>query len=457
MSGDLTVVSDIASVESNTAPKFKTTKPRENGGRYGFDDYPDALTTVHDVEGIKIGDECLHCRLGKYYPGEDRKLLEFTGGPMITPKRHIKKTLRCNRCGHEAISTKKIVRWTPEARGALVINKIYGTPWYRMGRIQKLFGVPIAVSTCWGQAKAVWEESAQYVVSELYKEGIESSLFCTDDTGMKILSVLKVNELLPEVEQRACHTTAICALNGKNKIILYITANRYCRENWSALLEKRKSTNKAILMTDASNQSLPKGEELKKVTSAVCLGGHGRKKFKELEKHHPEECTYFLERISELYKNESEFKKESPKERLKFHQKNSGPIIGEIFAKIKRLFHEKLVEPNSDLGKAMQYWLNHKKGLTAFLRIAGAPLDNNLAENALRIMAIYRNGSLFFKTLESAMIMSDMFSLVVTCESNGINAFAYLNWIQVHWKQVQAEPHLFMPWHFKNETEKIVA
>ena len=92
---------------------------------------------------------------------------------------------------------------------------------------------------------------------------------------------------------------------------------------------------------------------------------------------------------------------------------------------------------------------------TKFLRIKGVPLDNNWAENALRLMAVYRKASLFFKTLNSALVMNDLFSLMATCEVNGVNAFAYLNWIQVHWKEVQREPQAYLPWCSKQDTEKI--
>ena len=43
---------------------------------------------------------------------------------------------------------------------------------------------------------------------------------------------------------------------------------------------------------------------------------------------------------------------------------------------------EKKTEPNSGLGKAITYLLRHWKGLTAFLREAGAPLDNNIVTAA---------------------------------------------------------------------------
>ena len=324
-----------------------------------------------------------------------------------------------------------------------------------MSRIQKLCGVPIATSTQYEQCREVWKDSAKHVVSEMYRLGVEHPLWCTDDTGMKVLSVLKMNKVLPESEQRACHTTAICTGHGGSKIILYITANRYCRENWVPLLERRESKDKVIVMTDASDQSLPKGKEFERVESAVCLGGHARRKFKDLEDYYPEECQYFLKLISDLYRNESDCKEKDPQQRLEHHQVHSSPIIDAIYAKIKQLFENKIIEPNSDLGKAMNYWVNHQKGLTAFLRIEGAILDNNWSENALRIMAIYRNGSLFFKTLDSALVMNDLFSLVATCEANRVNAFDYLNWIQRYWKRVQEDPSAYLPWCFKQETEKI--
>ena len=144
-----------------------------------------------------------------------------------------------------------------------------------------------------------------------------------------------------------------------------------------------------------------------------------------------------------------------PKARLVYHKLHSTPIIEAIYNKIAELFDQKIIEPNSDLGGAMKYWLNHKEELTVFLRVEGVKIDNNWAEFTLRLMSLYRNASLFFKTKRSAIIMNDLFSLVSTCEANKVNAFEYLNWIQVNWKDVQAHPEQYLPWHFKIYTEKI--
>ena len=63
---------------------------------------------------------------------------------------------------------------------------------------------------------------------------------------------------------------------------------------------------------------------------------------------------------------------------------------------------EKKTEPNSGLGKAITYLRRHWKGLTVFLRQAGAPLDNNICEQALKRAVLHRKNALFYKTLHGA-------------------------------------------------------
>jgi transposase len=45
---------------------------------------------------------------------------------------------------------------------------------------------------------------------------------------------------------------------------------------------------------------------------------------------------------------------------------------------------EHKTEPNSGLGKAISYLLNHWLKLTLFLKEPGAPIDNNIVERALK-------------------------------------------------------------------------
>jgi len=72
-------------------------------------------------------------------------------------------------------------------------------------------------------------------------------------------------------------------------------------------------------------------------------------------------------------------------ERLEYHQAHSKPVIDELYVWLNKQMNEQLVESNSSLGKAIKYMLNHQVALTQFLRIPGAPLDNNILERALKM------------------------------------------------------------------------
>ena len=54
---------------------------------------------------------------------------------------------------------------------------------------------------------------------------------------------------------------------------------------------------------------------------------------------------------------------------------------------------EKLCEPNSDLGSAVAYMLNHWEPLTLFLRVPGAPLDSSIVERALKKAILHRRNA----------------------------------------------------------------
>ena len=91
-----------------------------------------------------------------------------------------------------------------------------------------------------------------------------------------------------------------------------------------------------------------------------------------------------------------------PKERLRFHQLHSGPVMDQLQVWLTAQFAERKVEPNSGLGLAIRYLLKHWERLTLFLRQPGAPLDNNICERALKKTILHRKNSLFYKTKNGA-------------------------------------------------------
>ena len=115
----------------------------------------------------------------------------------------------------------------------------------------------------------------------------------------------------------------------------------------------------------------------------------------------------------------------------------------------KAQFAERLVEPNSGLGKAISYLLNHWARLTLFLEKAGAPLDNNLAERCRKKVILHRINSLFYNTRNGAQMGDLYMSLIHTCELNGANPFDYLTELQRHAERVRQAPAEWMPWNYR--------
>jgi hypothetical protein len=114
-------------------------------------------------------------------------------------------------------------------------------------------------------------------------------------------------------------------------------------------------------------------------------------------------------------------------------------------------FDKRLVEPNSGLGKALRYLLNHWSELTLFLRRAGAPLDNNVCEQALKRAVLHRKGSMFYKTVTGAEVGDMYMSQIHTCRLCDVNPLDYLNALQRRAADVIVDATLWLPWNFREQ------
>jgi len=121
----------------------------------------------------------------------------------------------------------------------------------------------------------------------------------------------------------------------------------------------------------------------------------------------------------------------------------------ELHEWLRRQLQEKRTEPNSALGGAIGYMLRHLEELTLFLRQAGAPLDNNVCERALKKAILHRKNALFYKTQNGACVGDLFMSLIYTCQLNAANPFDYLAQLQRHADQVAVSPELWMPWNYR--------
>jgi transposase len=427
-------------------------------GKYSYNDYPDAQTINIPVgNGLETGCKCPECNIGKLYISDPRRLLSFSGTAPVNVKRYSKEVLRCNACQKEFMNSQRIDKWTNSARSTITLHKIMGMPFNRMFNLQMLYNVPISEGAMWGQLSTIWSDCAKPVYEELYRQASNCTNYYVDDTGVQILEVVEKNKKLLKSEQRKCNTTIICTrTSGLQEIVLYISDEKHCGENFASLLAARTAVNSINMMADASSNNFSKlsPAQLSSINIFKCLA-HGRRKFHELLEFEPYYCMWFLKEIGAIYKNDEYCKDQgyAADQRLQYHQASSAKHVHNIYEKIEELFAHKHVEPNSVLGKAMRYWQKHKEGLTKFLSIAGMDLDNSVAEQGFKNIIPQRKNSYFYKTKNSAEISSGLTSLIMTCKKNNINAYGYLNWLQEHWLHALKNPSDYLPWKYKEIIE----
>jgi hypothetical protein len=107
------------------------------------------------------------------------------------------------------------------------------------------------------------------------------------------------------------------------------------------------------------------------------------------------------------------------------------------------------------LGKALNYFLKRWSKFTVFLRVPGAPLDNNTAEYALKRAIGLRKGSLFYRTQRGATVGDIFMTLIYTAELHHDNPFQVLTELQRNYKAVAERPGDWMPWNYRATLEAL--
>lgn len=153
---------------------------------------------------------------------------------------------------------------------------------------------------------------------------------------------------------------------------------------------------------------------------------HIRRKFFEAEAGDPVFRNWVLRKIRYLFMLERVAWARSPEERLKIRKEKEIPIIDELIEKIKGRLIDGKILPKSKLREAMGYFCGLIPYLKNYTTDPFARLDNNVAERAVRPLAIGRKNWLFFGSPDGGEAGAILFSLVQTCRGLGINPRVYL-------------------------------
>lgn len=437
-------------------------KPKVKGhGKNGEKKYENAERVAVPHPDLKPKDTCPACGLGRLYSFGFSVVLRIFGQAPLVAKKYELERLRCGSC--QELFTAPLPREAGSERNhssakamVAVLNYGSGFPFYRLEGLQQSMGTPIPDSTQFDMAEDVANCGAP-IVAHWKKEAPNATQIANDDTGMPVLSLIKENKSLPDGGRRGMQTTATMALIDDKKVAFFETGRNHAGENIAELLKTRDpDLPKVRQVGDAASKNYSH-IYMDLVIKVLCMD-HGRRNFHELLDRFPIDCQYVIKELGLIYKHDAESKllNQTNAERLEYHKIHSGPVMNGLNEWMEEQIENRKVEPNSPLGQAIDYFLTHWNGLTAFLRIEGAPLSNAEVERLVKRCVLRRKGSMFYFSLAGAWIGDVIMSLTETARINGANPHHYLTALQENKQLVRANPQQWQPWTYQQTLAAIL-
>ena len=164
-----------------------------------------------------------------------------------------------------------------------------------------------------------------------------------------------------------------------------------------------------------------------KIVHGACWA-HARRKFFQAVELNPEDqrATCIVAQIDELFAIDAQAREQglSQEDRQVLRVEKSKPLLEQIKTQIQAARSDAL--PKSVLAKACNYTLTLWVRLTRFLEYPELELSNNLAENAMRPVALGRRNWIHIGSEEAGPRVAAIVSIVETCRRLKIPIRDYL-------------------------------
>ena len=180
------------------------------------------------------------------------------------------------------------------------------------------------------------------------------------------------------------------------------------------------------------------------------IKAHVRRKFVEAQKAQPKgksgKADRIVNLIAKLYTVEKQSKDSDGATRHNNRQQRSMATLKKISDQLHTL--QQQVPPKTTLGKAVNYALKYWPELTRYTENGEWPIDNNVAENAIRPFVIGRKNWLFSNSQRGATGSANLYSLIETAKANGREPYQYLSWLFERLPTADlADCDALMPWN----------
>jgi transposase len=349
---------------------------------------------------------CSNQHLRQVGAGKVSSVIEYVR-PHFRRRLYQRETLSC-RCGHivtapppERVGEK--TRYAPSFVAHLVVSKCNDSiPQYRLEKAYKQIGIPISRSTMCDLFHRAAEELRPIYAAALALVPKSADVHA-DETSIKQQGL----------EKRAFIWTFVTP-----DVVAYRYAQSRSGETAKQVLGDSIGRLVVDQFTGYNAVTKPGGR-----TRAGCLAHARRKLFEQRE--HPE-TKEALDLIGEIYVVEHDARAASlgGAELLALRKQRSRPL----FAKLLRWAHRQRdgFEPRSAMGRALRYILRNFRELGCFLRFASIPPDNNIAEAALRRVALGRKNFLFVGGEAAGHDLAALYTLVASCEKHAVNPIDYI-------------------------------
>ena len=369
--------------------------------------------------------------------------------------KHIRPRCACNNCDRivQAYAPEK-----PISKGMLGASFLahiltqkycYHLPFYRQSQIYGREGLELSTSTlassagkCSKLLKLLSKEIQKYIFSSSHIHG--------DDTPVKTLAPgtgkTKTARIWSYIKDSRAHGSddppAICYF--------------YSPDRKAIRPEDHMKDFKGVFHADAySGYNNLYNDKYKKILEAACWA-HTRRKFYEITVSSDNSVISVtaLQIIGRLYKIESRINGLPPEERKKIRQEKSKILVSKFFEFIKSALPK--LSKKSATAKAINYALNNREALERFLEDGKIEIDNNIAERAMRTIAVGRKNWLFAGSDAGGETAANIYTIIETAKANNLNPEKYLHQIL---KVIQGynsqKIHELLPWNINMDQENL--
>ena len=296
-------------------------------------------------------------------------------------------------------------------------------PIERLSRSFKAYGVNLETNTLCNWVIRGSEDYLSLIYDELHKQLYDSRVVHADETPVRVIRDGRDSNAKSYMWVY-CNNPTI----EKNPIILYDYEKTRKADHPREFLSSYSGT----VVTDGYQVYHTIDNEREDLTVAGCWV-HAKRGFSEIIKSLGETgskgtvAKEAADKISMIFHLDNQLDGLSATERKRRRNIDIKPKVNDFFAWAKKQIDTGVVLGQT--AKALQYCLNQKKYLKAFLKDGYIPMDNNTAERAIRPFTLGRKNWVNIDSVNGAKASAVAYSLVETALANHINVYDYFEYI----------------------------